>query len=104
MKLQTRLYVACVLLLAAGIASSLLIYMTAEDESVHPAIQEMTTSKPYVRQIQRFGGKAAVLFDEFGRWFEGLWRGRALAGTVLWLSIAAGGVIFLVARRLDERD
>ncbi|MFN2645143.1 MAG: hypothetical protein ABR570_09140 [Burkholderiales bacterium] len=39
---------------------------------------EPTTSKTYVRQLERFGGKAAVLFDDFNRWFASLWQaGRA---------------------------
>jgi hypothetical protein len=59
----------------------------------------MRGSKPYVRQLERFGGKASVLFDQFNRWFAGLWEGRQLGITVAWITIVLAGGIFIVARR-----
>jgi hypothetical protein len=106
--LQTRLYVISVAILAIGLCCSVLIYLTADDDpagavsyvvaggSVYaiPAL----TSKVYVRELQRFGGKAAVLFDEFGTRFAGLWRGKSLAYTVAWISAMASLGVFLFAR------
>ena len=60
------------------------------------------SSKMYVRELQRFGGKAAVLFDEFGRWFAGLWQGKSLAITVAWISILVSLGVFLFARHLSS--
>ncbi len=59
----------------------------------------MMGSKTYVRQLQRFGGKSAVLFDELGRWFDGLWQGRQLGVTIAWLSVFASLGVYLIARR-----
>ena len=56
-------------------------------------------SKPYVRQLERFGGKASVLFDQFNRWFAGLWEGRQLGITVAWITVVVAGGSFIVARR-----
>jgi hypothetical protein len=104
MKIQTRFYLAGLAVLVAGVAAALLIYFGADEDAARAALDEMVSSKRYVRTLQQFGGKASVLFDEFSRWFDGLWHGRALASTVLWLSIAASGLLFLVASRLNDRD
>ena len=65
-------------------------------------MQEMFGSKTYIRELQRFGGKASVIFDEFARWFAGLWRGKSLGITIGWLSVAAAAGLFLAARSLPD--
>jgi hypothetical protein len=59
-----------------------------------------TRSKTYIRDLERFGGKSAVLFDEINRWFAGLWQGKALAKTVAWISVSLSLGLFLFARWL----
>jgi len=54
----------------------------------------------YVRELQRFGGRAAVLFDEFNRWFDALWHGESLAIAVGCISVLVALGIFLFARWL----
>jgi hypothetical protein len=103
MKLQSRLYAASLLVLALGMGAALLIYFTAEDDA-DAALQAIYATKPYVRELQRFGGKAAVLFDEFSRWFGALWIGKKLAFTVAWISLFASLGIFACARRLEGRE
>jgi hypothetical protein len=44
----------------------------------------------------------AILTDEFGNWFSGLWHGRSLAYTIGVISVALSCVIFLVATQLDS--
>ena len=83
--------------------SAALIYLTASDEiESAAAMQEMFGSKTYIRELQRFGGKASVIFDEFSRWFAALWRGKSLGITIAWLSVAAAGGLFVVARSLPD--
>jgi hypothetical protein len=53
--------------------------------------------------LLRFGGRASVLFDDFNRWFAGLWRGKALGVTIGWLSAGTSLALFLVARRVRDR-
>ncbi len=93
---QRRLYLIGIVVLAVGLASSIAIYVAAgsdEDEGreyeivgnkIYPGGQER--SKVYRHNLEVFGGKAAVLADDFNRWFEGLWQGRTLAYTVATLS------------------
>jgi len=85
--------------LVLGLASALGIYLGADDAPASAALSEMHGSKPYVHQLERFGGKAAVLFDEFNRWFAGLWEGRQLGITVAWITLGLAAAIALVARR-----
>jgi hypothetical protein len=107
-QLKARLYLACLLVLAAGLCSAALIYVTATEEEAdsggnyivvdgvaHPVAPQL--SKRYVRTLEQFGGKAAVLFDEIDRWFSGLWHGRALAATVACLSTVVAAALFLFA-------
>jgi hypothetical protein len=59
----------------------------------------------YTHQIQLFGGKMAVLFEDITQWLGSLWHGARLALTVAWLSVAAAVALFLVARlHEDDRD
>jgi hypothetical protein len=98
--------------LVAGLLSAATIYLVADDEATATAYVivgdvaypvDPTRTKTYVRQLERFGGKAAVLFDEFNRWFAGLWQGKALGVTIGWISVAAAVVIFWIARRMPKQ-
>ena len=110
--LKSRLTLAALLVLLLGLAGAGLIYAFAE-ETPPDAIGyivvdglkypiEPGQSKRYVRDLEKFGGKASVLFDELGRWFARLWRGRNLALTIACLSIATAGGLLLFASLLHE--
>ena len=98
MSKPTSLRVAAALVLALGLSFAAVIWFVADDES--GAMNDIFSSKQYVGTIQRFGGKQAVLLDEFGRWFSSLWHGRKLGLTVAWLSVLTAGGLYFVARRL----
>ena len=95
-------------MLAIGLCCALLIYLTAEDDPVsavsYVVVDGVTypiapgSSKMYVRELQRFGGKATVLFDEFNRWFAGLWQGKSLADHCNGSVVRASLGVFLFAR------
>ena len=91
------------LVLIVGLTTAAAIYFTAEDEpqlsSSYVIVVDPAMTKTYVRDLERFGGKAAVLFDEFNRWLAGRWHGRALGITIAWLSVGAAGLLYWVARR-----
>jgi len=112
--LQTRLYIIGVIILLVGLGSSIVIYLTAKDVSdnavgyevvggnVYPT--EPEDSKIYVRDVELFGGKAAVLADEFRRWFVGLWHGKSLAFTVGGIFIIVFLGVFYVAYHLPPDE
>jgi hypothetical protein len=98
-----------------GLCAALAIHLTAGDDPVdavgyvvvdgvaYPVAPQH--SKRYIRDLERFGGKASVLFDEFNRWFDSLWHGRSLAATVAWLSVLVALGLALFARWLPpDRD
>jgi LPS O-antigen subunit length determinant protein (WzzB/FepE family) len=55
-----------------------------------------------VRELQRYGGKMAVVFDDINRWFASLWHGKSLALTVAFLSFLAAFALFFTAFALPE--
>jgi hypothetical protein len=110
--LQTRLYLITAVILLVGLGSAVLIYMTSENYSggvlgyeivggsVHPIAPE--ESKKYIHDLTLYGGKAAVVADEFNRWFFGLWHGKSLSLTVACITIFISLGFFLVAYHLPS--
>ncbi|HTN29156.1 MAG TPA: hypothetical protein VL180_15355 [Burkholderiales bacterium] len=106
------LHLVALAILAFGLGAAACIYLLTDDSDDTAGGQVVILSggstysipanatKLYVRDLQRFGGKAALVFDDLNRWFAGLWHGRALASTILWISIAVSLAVFLVARYL----
>jgi len=99
--------IAALFILAIGLGAGSTIYFTAEEpppdgyiivgDTAYP--YDPSTSKTYVRQLERFGGKSAVVFDEINRWFASLWVGRRLGVTIICLSALTAFVLLWIARR-----
>jgi len=106
--LQTRLYLMSAIILLVGLSSSILIYLTVKNDSKSVLGYEIVggnaylitpeNSKKYLHDLNLYGGKAAVLADEFSRWFIGLWHGKSLAFTVACITIFISLGFFFVAR------
>jgi hypothetical protein len=109
-QLKPRLRVASLIVLAVGLCAALLIHLFVEDVPddslgyavVDGALYPLSTqdSKAYRREVERFGGKAALAFDDFNRWFAHLWQGKKLAKTVAWISVLLALGIYLFANAL----
>ena len=103
---MNRFAIAALFVLALGLGAGATIYFTAEEPEpiaytvVGDAIYayDPALSKSYVSQLERFGGKTAVLFDDFNRWFASLWAGPRLGITIVCLSAAAAAILFWIAR------
>ena len=95
------------LVLIVGLATAAAIYFTAEDEpqlsSSYVIVIDPAMTRTYVRDLERFGGKAAVLFDEFNRWFAARWHGKALGVTIASLSVGAAALLFWISGRSRPR-
>jgi hypothetical protein len=110
-ELKQRLRVICLVILAAGLCGAMLIYLLADDIPddslgyviVNGTVYPLATrdSKKYRREVERLGGKAALAFDDFNRWFTQLWQGKTLAKTVAWISILLSLGIYLFANALQ---
>lgn len=122
-ELKQRLRYAALIVLLAGLCGALLIFLVAVDVPddslgyviVDGRVYPLATgdSKKHRREVERFGGKAALAFDDFGRWFGEQWRGNKLARTLAWISTLAALGIYLFSNLLgpdppsesrDERD
>ncbi|MGE5300048.1 MAG: hypothetical protein ACM3MB_03675 [Acidobacteriota bacterium] len=118
--LQIRLYLFSAIILLIGLGGAALIYRRAADDSSRMTGYEIVdgnaypmapeNSKMYIHDLEVFGGKSAVLADEFRRWFAGLWQGRSLAFTIACSTVLISLGFFLAAARLpshlksDARD
>ena len=100
-----RAVAAVILVLGLGIGAA--IYFTAEEEpdlsTSYVVVLDPATTKTYVRELERFGGKAAVLFDEFNRWFAARWHGKALGVTVASISIALAALLYWISGKSPSR-
>ena len=105
---MNRFSIAAILVLISGLLVGAAIYFTAPEAepSAYTIVGDTAyaydpaTSKSYVSQLQRFGGKTAVLFDDINRWFASLWVGRALGVTIAWISVAVALALFWIAGRV----
>lgn len=107
--LRKRLHAASIIVLVLGLCSALLIYRMAGDEPDVPDGSQVvivdgeayaiapSDTKAYLRDLERFGGKATVLFVQLEDWFGGLWHGRSLAVTVAWITAFVSLGLFLLA-------
>jgi hypothetical protein len=105
--MRTALLVAALFLLVGSVAAGATIYFLADDadasaymivgDTAYPV--DPALSKAYVRQLERFGGKASVLFDEINRSLASLWHGKRLGLTIGALGSAGALLLFLIARR-----
>ena len=109
---QSRLNFISVCILLIGLVSSVAIYVTARDEpesvmgyeviggKMYPSVPD----KMYTRNLELYGGKQLVAAHEFVRWFDGLWEGRSLAGTIAVLSIVIAGGIYFFNNHVSFED
>ena len=89
-------------MLMLGLASALVIYLTAAPKVVDPLLSDPLANKKYQREMRVIGGQGNVLAAEFNDWFAGLWHGRKLAGTVAVLTVGATLTFRFIATHPDS--
>jgi len=93
MAIRTLLRPAGIILFAAGFVAAVLIHRAQPAENEN---EINSLSKRDVYQIEKLGGKEFVIGLQMTAWFSGLWHGRKLAYTVIFLSAAGSiGCLFL---------
>ncbi len=108
--LRTRLRIISAVILAVGLIGAILIYWSAVNVPVDSAYEIVGGNvypgggydKKYVHDLQLYGGSAAVLSDQFMRWFNGLWQGTQLAYTVAIITIVLSFVLFVIANNVSN--
>jgi len=100
---QTHLYLITAIILLAGLGSSTLIYLTADEIGIDSPFEDaLEGSKSYRHNLELYGGKANLLASEFMHWFHGLWHGKALGVTFACLTIFICCGILLIAYNLPS--
>ena len=89
-------------ILAGGVISALIIFVTA-GRPIERGGERPEDSKRYVRQMEVYGGRANVLASELRDWFGTLWHGRRLAFSVLCVSVLLAAVTFVGLTPLPPR-
>lgn len=101
---QSRLYIISAVVLAVGLCSAVLIYLTAGNPPDNTLINDFQNSKRYIHDLELYGGKMNVLADQFRRWFESLWVGKSLAFMVAGISIVIACGCSFVAYHLRSES
>jgi hypothetical protein len=108
--LRESLILIGAIIMVVGLGSAIWIYQSAGDYSgsvlgyeiiggtAYPIAPE--NSKIYRRDLEHYGGKAAIVVNDFSRWFIRLWHGKTLAFTVSFISIFISLVFFFIANLL----
>jgi hypothetical protein len=109
---RTRLALIGGIVLCAGLALAAWVYLTAPNDDADVLGYEVMSgnvyaiapedSKTYRHDVELYGGKAALLADDFNRWFASLWQGKQLAYTLTLLTIVVALACFWAARALPE--
>jgi hypothetical protein len=100
--MKSRLYLIAAVILLVGLGSSIMIYMTAENNS--DTVLSYEDSKMYMHDLELYGGKTNVLMNDLRHWFVGLWHGESLAFTVAYMTIFISFLLFLLARHMSSRS
>ena len=113
-RLANALKMISTIILLVGLISAVFIYQKADTDissilgyemsggTIYPISPE--NSKIYKHNLELYGGKAAVIADEFRRWFEGLWHGKSLAFTVAMITVFVSFCVFFVANHLPSHS
>jgi hypothetical protein len=79
-------------ILVLGIATAVVIFLTAQPPPENPLGYDPLTTKAYLHDLEVYGGKAGVLSAQFREWFASLWHGKQLAYTVAVITVISAGV------------
>jgi hypothetical protein len=99
----SRCYIITAAILLVGFGSALAIYLTAAETPNDP-FAEFEKSKKFAYELERMGGKAALVANDLNKWFAGLWQGEALALTVAVITIVIAGGYYFIASSLEEES
>jgi hypothetical protein len=98
-----RCYLVTAGILLAGLGAAMAIYLTAGEIPDNP-FAEYENSKRFSHEVQRMGGKMALVANDLTAWFAGLWQGRQLAWTVACLTIVIAAGYYLIASDVKPED
>ncbi len=90
-------YLRTVAIVLAGWSIALPIYWLAAPEAVDP-LDEFEHSKKYAAEVERIGGKMALVGSQLSDGFAGLWHGPTLGLTLATLTVIVALFYFVATR------
>ena len=87
-------------ILLAGFGTAAAIYLAAGEVPPNP-FEEFEKSKKFAYELERMGGKAALVANDFNKWFAGLWQGESLAYTVAIITIIIAAGYYFISAALE---
>ena len=98
-----RCYLVTAGILLTGFGIALAIYLTAEEIPDNP-FADYENSKRFSHEVQRMGGKMALVANDAGAWFSALWQGRQLAYTVACITLLFAVGYYIIASGIDHGE
>lgn len=89
-----RLRLAAAVVAAGGLGGGGWIWFTRP--AIEATAMEFSRSRAYEFQLERIGGRFAVLSAQIDTWFESLWQGRTLGASIAVVSLAVAALILIV--------
>jgi hypothetical protein len=83
-------------ILVIGLWSSVIIYLNAPPTPLNPLGYDPLDTKQYLRDLELYGGTMNVLATEFREWFDGLWHGKKLAFTLVFITVALASLCWFL--------
>ena len=97
---EARFRLAALVVAVLGLGASAAVWLTTA-ETVATTI-DRSRSAAMQNQLERFGGKFAVLSADLSNWFDGLWVGRQLATTLLVVTAFVVALLLWIAHLASE--
>ncbi|MEI7816047.1 MAG: hypothetical protein WCI45_02535 [Desulfuromonadales bacterium] len=97
----TRYRIVTAAILTVGFCSAFTIYLTAAEVPADP-FAEFEKSKKFAYELERMGGKAALVANDFNKWFSKLWQGEMLACTIAVITVVIAAGYYFIASGLED--
>lgn len=99
----SRCYCITAAILLIGFGSAVAIYLSSEEISDNP-FADYEQSKRFSHEVQRMGGKMALVANDLSAWFASLWQGQQLAYTVACFTVVIAVGYYVIASGTNPGD
>jgi hypothetical protein len=99
---EARFRLAALVVAGIGGFASAAIWFGSDEVKIDAI--EFSRSRAQEFQLERLGGKFAVMSAQIGTWFDGLWVGRTLGLTLGVLTVVAVVVLLTIGRLASPGD
>jgi hypothetical protein len=100
---STRCKLVTTSILLTGFGTAAIIYLSANEIPDNP-FAEFEQSKRFSHEVQRMGGKLALVANDASAWFASLWQGRQLAITVVCITVVTALLYYFIATGIKTDD